>query len=1056
MVTASSDVPVVIPEIATWFNEGVIKELEYLEKKGGSQRYELQSGELVIKRNDFDGVYRFILADGTRIPEDSSGQLKFSDRVYKAQVIGQIGNIIRINIRGKEIPQKIHWAELIIDDTALLRSLSEKLEEVAKGEIHLQSLGSLVFHPETSTISSNELPPISSLNSLSQDLKIIMCKTCGSQVSFIWGPPGTGKTFLIAHLVTWAIESGNKVLVTSHTNAAVDQALYETVKNDVNGTGPLYNHDKLLEGKIIRLGASNEKLPNEVRVEKIVEQKSEGISKKILDHETRLNSIREDIRKIKIHLDAWLKIDALLDQFRSLKENFLNNAKRKDDYTKKQLDLDNAINTLRIQRRELENSIFSKKKKKQKLDIQLNDLSMEIRQTETSLNNIKKELINAKPNIADKRREIKELIAFNREYSSRNETQQKIDNLIKSDKELSESLKELKDLLAGIELKVIDEAQALFCTLTANYMKKEIQLKDFNTVIIDEISMALPPLVFLATGRATDNAILVGDYLQLPPIIRSDDAITDQRLKTDVFKISKIIDDDLNQSSNYQGFHRLNIQHRMIPEIANIARHLVYYGENSLDDHDDVKNRDLTKINETLSFLPENPLLIIDTADLNCWSGKQFGTLSRFNFYSACISVELAAMASLKLKGPNITESQPIGIITPFAAQRRLLSQLVNDLDLNRWVAAGTVHTFQGNQADIVIFDSTLDEPYWTARLCNPKGDVKEVIRDLNVAVTRARNKFIFVGSSEWLHKYAKINSPLGQLWFYLVENADLISALDVINSDYLEKMNSLNTDNSTIWNIPEKSGDLSIQILDESSFFDVFRKDIRSAKKMIFALAPFFGEYRWPMIQPLFHEAVQKGVEVTIVTPPLAEAQNKSFVTKAIKNLRQIGVVVVTSSGLHGKDVIIDEQILYTGSMNWSSHRGRQEVIHRFYVPEYVRQCLHYLQARHIRNACINTDGTPRVCPYCGEEIHIVNQRKQRRFGTYQEKQSLKVACANKSCNKYIRDVDEKLPFTDIPRCIKDNTTKMRKVKKGRGFIWQCPKHLKNCPTYKVVPGDP
>ena len=63
-------------------------------------------------------------------------------------------------------------------------------------------------------------------------------------------------------------------------------------------------------------------------------------------------------------------------------------------------------------------------------------------------------------------------------------------------------------------------------------------------------------------------------------------------------------------------------------------------------------------------------------------------------------------------------------------------------------------HTFQGGEADLIIFDSVLDEPYFSARLCNPR-DANDVKRDLNVAVTRAKNKFIFVGSSEWLNKHA-------------------------------------------------------------------------------------------------------------------------------------------------------------------------------------------------------------------------------------------------------------------------------------------------------------
>ena len=43
-------------------------------------------------------------------------------------VIGQQGNIIHIYIEGSNLPSSIHFARLIIDDTALLRRLAEVLE----------------------------------------------------------------------------------------------------------------------------------------------------------------------------------------------------------------------------------------------------------------------------------------------------------------------------------------------------------------------------------------------------------------------------------------------------------------------------------------------------------------------------------------------------------------------------------------------------------------------------------------------------------------------------------------------------------------------------------------------------------------------------------------------------------------------------------------------------------------------------------------------------------------------------------------------------------------
>ncbi len=46
-----------------------------------------------------------------------------------------------------------------------------------------------------------------------------------SNLAFVWGPPGTGKTTTLGHIVTELLSQGQRLLVTSTTNAAVDQAL---------------------------------------------------------------------------------------------------------------------------------------------------------------------------------------------------------------------------------------------------------------------------------------------------------------------------------------------------------------------------------------------------------------------------------------------------------------------------------------------------------------------------------------------------------------------------------------------------------------------------------------------------------------------------------------------------------------------------------------------------------------------------------------------------------------------------------------------------------------
>ncbi|MFH1673367.1 MAG: AAA domain-containing protein [Pseudomonadota bacterium] len=1045
--------PQELSALAKWFAEAVRAELKALERNGGTQVYEVHSGKLIEPRGPNQGIFVFFIADGTRIPEEATGRLKSEDSEFTASVIGQQGNIIHLYIEGKTLPLGIHWARLIIDDTALLRRLAEVLEECSENSTNLSSLAISVFHPAGTSVHSQGLPNTPELgpDKIQGETRKVIERACGSSVTYIWGPPGTGKTFAIAYLITSLIEAGERVLVTSHTHAAVDQALYEAVKTEGDKCGPLATHSAVSSGKVLRVGVTADpKVPDSVLYDKVLETRGQEIQDMILETEAQIKPLFRIMEWGRAALSEWDKLAEFANRLTAIKESIekasLNQTSAEEAIGKSKDLIRQRMDGLEKAKR----AWFRREKKTRQAKQALEESELKLRQAEKTLASV----------IQEKKKNLQLHHNLQQAFKKQREVCEKLPKRDAVEKELSEKATDLKPLeekldslqgeLSRLGQVVIDEAQAIFCTLTKNYTGKELENQKFDAVIIDEISMALPPLIFLAAGRAKLRVVLAGDFLQLPPIVRSDTEIANAILGTDTFRLAGIAD-GMRPSEPCPVLAKLTTQRRMVPAIADVARHLVYRQAGGLDDHETVKHRKVEEAAPWLDFLPKNPLIIIDTADLYCWSGKQPGTLSRFNMYSATLAVDIAAMAAKKIQKPPLEEPKPIGIITPFAAQRRLLSKLIADMELDRWVAAGTVHTFQGNQADLIIFDSVLDEPYYTARLCNPKV-TEDVLKDLNVSVTRAKNKFVFIGSSEWLNKHAKPASALGQIWSYLKDSADLLSALDLIENDFRQRVASTSSEPAA-WNIPKGEKGYTIQILGEESFFGNFAMDINASENSIFALAPYFGEYRWPKIQPLFNAALAREVKITIVTPPLAETKNKIYVENVIMNLRSLGAVVVSASGLHGKDVIIDERIVYTGSMNWSSHRGRSEVIHRIDAPKYAKQCLEFLHAKHIRQAATNEDGTPRVCPYCGCPIQIVNQRRQHFRWDFQ---AMKVGCTNPKCKGYLRNIDERPPFKKRPVCQVDSRTKYRRVRRGRGEIWQCPKHPKECPTEKVVPGDP
>jgi hypothetical protein len=72
-----------------------------------------------------------------------------------------------------------------------------------------------------------------------------------SNLAFVWGPPGTGKTTTLGHIVTELLSQGQRILVTSTTNAAVDQAL-------VKLAGLSQMPGRFERGQIVRVGQTSE------------------------------------------------------------------------------------------------------------------------------------------------------------------------------------------------------------------------------------------------------------------------------------------------------------------------------------------------------------------------------------------------------------------------------------------------------------------------------------------------------------------------------------------------------------------------------------------------------------------------------------------------------------------------------------------------------------------------------------------------------------------------------------------------------------------------------
>lgn len=599
---------------------------------------------------------------------------------------------------------------------------------------------------------------------------------------------------------------------------------------------------------------------------------------------------------------------------------------------------------------------------------------------------------------------------------------------LKSEKEVIEKdllaihkeLADIKQKMLDLEKQAILQAKVFGATLAKSYLNDTLRKRNFDTVILDEASMASIPALWCACYLADRNVIIVGDFLQLPPIVMADTPMAQKWLGKDIFfhsgmqERAKIRGNKIaNKPDN---FIMLNEQFRMEKEIADIANE--YYAEyGSLRSKDFTENRIKERsifYNWFINKQEEHCVHLIDTENLHAWvTGVPQGkSHSRFNCFSAAVSVELAfsllkkKIEAIDINDPKPTKEPSVLIVAPYKPHVARLRQLVelgykargftDNLELIR---VGTIHSFQGSEADIVIFDLVVDEPHWKANLFMPGKDVNEDLEKMfNVAITRAKFKLYLVGNFSYCMKHAKHNA-LHALLNYLLVNKKLpkVDAKEAF-PDITYALPSNYVSNGEMAN--------NYIICREDSFYNYFMEDVRSFSKRLIIYSPFITSDRLSSLLPFFADAIKAKKSIIIITKALSDRKKaeRAQYRKYENELKSLGVTVLHKKGMHEKLAFADNEVVWVGSLNILSFTGfTGEVMFRYKDENLTTEYADLFDIDHI---CEVVDqSNEQKCPICGGEMLI---SESDNGGIYW-------ACINKD---YTRNTDQQYPADGILLC--------------------------------------
>ena len=193
-------------------------------------------------------LYRFPFTDEAELFEEAEVKVQVEGRRVEGTIMS-IGSGYLILALKEDIGEEVRSVVLLIDATALLEALKERIEAVKKEEITLnRTLADAVVGEGAWPERLDDSIQPEAVSDLNDEQSRAYESALRESLTFIWGPPGCGKTTTLAEIVRSAFESEKRTLICSNTNKAVDQVLYRVCK----ALGR--EHTAMKEGKIVRLG----------------------------------------------------------------------------------------------------------------------------------------------------------------------------------------------------------------------------------------------------------------------------------------------------------------------------------------------------------------------------------------------------------------------------------------------------------------------------------------------------------------------------------------------------------------------------------------------------------------------------------------------------------------------------------------------------------------------------------------------------------------------------------------------------------------------------------
>ncbi|WP_395369308.1 AAA domain-containing protein [Streptomyces tubercidicus] len=749
-----------------------------------------------------------------------------------------------------------------------------------------------------------------------------VAQALASDVLFLWGPPGTGKTDVVGHIVEGSFRQGLRVLFLAPTNVAVDQALERMCS--------LLEHEEgFAEGIVQRAGnivlpSLRSRYGDQVDPARIAALLVESIDRQIGTATDQLKGARAAI--------------ALHDRVRDLESDLATATAEMAEAGRDHAAAARTVataDTLAVQLRLKMEKVgpptgFRAERRAAKLSDLWTALAAEedrAAQAREAVARAVRRHTASEKQAAEARRLLSGAYAAVVGIPPRQTVVESAVALQKLIDELGQKRKRIQD-------EVRSHCRVLGATVAKAVQSRKL-LDEIDVVVIDEAGMVNLPSAWFAAGLARKRVIVAGDFRQLPAVTKGDsdrEASEEERAHSrewtarDAFHAAGLVDPSGRVGQDPR-LVALDTQYRMREPICAVVNEVAY---------PDAPLRTGRGETSRLPFAPlvDSPVILIDTSGRRIAGGGRKPHMT--NAVHAAVIHEL--VRGLQFEGvlpgrkwQEVPEGERatdrLAVISPYREQvKALKSSLAHRFGEDYDGLVDTVHRFQGSQRPVVLLDTVAGAGKDPGFFYSGTGLSSQTCRLLNVALSRAQDHLVVVADVAFLRKHLAPHSEALAMIDHLEAHAQTISADQLIPIRDADQLAVLSEEELA-----------RPAFFEHSEVLSAVEWDVERARRSIELYSAFMDAppvRRWArMLGP----RTAAGIQVTVFTRPPEEQQEPSRVVRhreLVQQLEAVGCRVEFRDRMHEKVLILDGSVLWHGSKNLLANIGPTDLMMRYTDP--------------------------------------------------------------------------------------------------------------------------